>query len=747
MGQELSGHKHGEAAAPRRALDDAPLIGVLYWTLTGGVTDANDVFLSIVGYTRDDLEAGRIDWFAMTPEEWRAADAKGMVQVRDTGRHAPFEKEFVRKNAARVPVLIGSALYPDSQTEGVSFVLDLSGRKAAEQGALERTVQQRIAGVLESITDAFVALDAQWRITYMNAEAERLMGRHRNEFIGRSHWEVWPASVGTEVERQYRRVAAEQVPAQFENLYDDGQMRVWFEVRAFPAEGGGVSVFYRDITAEKEARDTAERAERQLRLVIDAAPLLISYVDAHLRYRFVNQAYTRWFGRPALEIVGKHVEEVVGPATFAAVRPHLLTALSGERVSYEAKLDHKDGGRRFVHTDLVPDVPAEGGPARGLVGVVTDITARRGAELRQQFLADLSEQTRFLADPAEVVWETVSAVGEFLGLSRFLYADVQDMGPDAGAGGSDGTVTVHRDWHRGEGVGSVQGTWPFSSLGDVVGELRAGRTVVISDFASDPRAAGQYASVYEPLRVRAAVRVPVLRDGAWVALFSAQCATPRAWTAAEVELLETVAQRMWLTLENARLRRADGEGAERQRRFLREMLYGLTEGKLRLCNTAAELPAELPPANESVELTAPTLRLLRRQVEGVTEALRFAKERTHDLLTASGEAAKNAVRHAGGGVGSVHADPKAAVIQVWVRDTGRGIAEESIHRAIEQGWTTGGFGAGFFLMRQTCDRVYLLTGTAGTTIVVEMDRTPPLPVWLDGGGTGNWSSAAVADSR
>src|SRR5687767_3973994 len=77
-------------ARRRRTVEDAPLIGVLHWTLTGGVTDANGVFLSMLGYGRDDLSAGRIDWFALTPEEWRAADADGMVQVRASGRHEPF---------------------------------------------------------------------------------------------------------------------------------------------------------------------------------------------------------------------------------------------------------------------------------------------------------------------------------------------------------------------------------------------------------------------------------------------------------------------------------------------------------------------------------------------------------------------------------------------------------------------------------------------------------------------------------
>jgi anti-sigma regulatory factor (Ser/Thr protein kinase) len=112
------------------------------------------------------------------------------------------------------------------------------------------------------------------------------------------------------------------------------------------------------------------------------------------------------------------------------------------------------------------------------------------------------------------------------------------------------------------------------------------------------------------------------------------------------------------------------------------------------------------------------------------ESLEFGKERVQDLLTATGEAAMNAIRHAGGGVAEIHAAPASSVIQVWVKDYGKGISEHLIHRAVEVGWTTGGFGAGFYLMRQTCDRVYLLTASTGTTIVMEMNRIPPAPAWL-----------------
>ncbi|MBC8134506.1 MAG: PAS domain-containing protein [Fibrella sp.] len=300
----------------------------------------------------------------------------------------------------------------------------------------------------------------------------------------------------------------------------------------------------------------------QLRFVTDSAPLLISYVDAGLRYRFINSHYTDWFKRGSAETLGRHVSEVIGDAAFVMVRPRLEAALRGERVSYEAELPYSRGGHRFVRTELVPDV-LPNGTVRGFVGVVLDITDRHDAEERERFLASLSDRTRLLTDPEAVVDETVRSVGAFLNLSRYMYADV-----DTAAG----TFTVHRDFCRDASVFSVAGVWSLAVWGDVIRELAAGRTIVNRDYQTDPRTAKDWEAIYKETDIRANVTVPLHRNGAWVGVFSAQMSgEPRDWTTEEVALLESVAQRMWLTLENARFRQ------RRQRwRFVR-----LWRGRLR----------------------------------------------------------------------------------------------------------------------------------------------------------------------
>ena len=174
--------------------------------------------------------------------------------------------------------------------------------------------------------------------------------------------------------------------------------------------------------------------------------------------------------------------------------------------------------------------------------------------------------------------------------------------------------------------------------------------------------------------------------------------------------------------------------ARQQFMFLHDVLAGVTEGKLRLCASAGDLPVPLPPAGEAFGL-APSVGLsaLRHGAQAAAQARSFPEERWMDMVTAVGEAAMNAVAHGGGlGQGRIHAD--ADTVQVWVSDQGDGIAVECLAQAtLKRGHSTAGsFGHGFWLMLNTLDRVWLLTGPAGTTLVLEQGRDPVAPVWPAG---------------
>jgi PAS domain S-box-containing protein len=141
-----------EREAKIRRLVDANIIGVFMWDLEGRILEANDAFLRMVGYDRDDLVAGRLDWSSLTPPEWRGRTARALAEKEETGTIQPYEKEYCRKDGSLVPVLIGSASFDEGGQQGVAFVLDLTERKRAEAEACEserryRETQMELAHV------------------------------------------------------------------------------------------------------------------------------------------------------------------------------------------------------------------------------------------------------------------------------------------------------------------------------------------------------------------------------------------------------------------------------------------------------------------------------------------------------------------------------------------------------------------------------------------------------------------------
>jgi PAS domain S-box-containing protein len=127
-----------EREARIRRLVDSNIIGILIWDFQGRIVDANEAFLDIVGYAREDLVSGRLRWTELTPAEWREADEQAIAELKAAGTVQPREKEYFRKDGSRVPVLLGAARFGDHKDEGVAFVLDLTERKQTES-ALQRS--------------------------------------------------------------------------------------------------------------------------------------------------------------------------------------------------------------------------------------------------------------------------------------------------------------------------------------------------------------------------------------------------------------------------------------------------------------------------------------------------------------------------------------------------------------------------------------------------------------------------------
>ncbi|MBW4444821.1 MAG: PAS domain-containing protein [Plectolyngbya sp. WJT66-NPBG17] len=122
--------------------------------------------------------------------------------------------------------------------------------------------------------------------------------------------------------------------------------------------------------------------EQQLRLITDALPVCISYIDVNQCYQFANQTYEGWFGCSRDEIVGRHAREIIGEAAYQAAQPYINQALAGQITVYEAELPYPSGAR-YISGSLVPDFDTNH-QVRGYYGLITDITEQRKTALRER---------------------------------------------------------------------------------------------------------------------------------------------------------------------------------------------------------------------------------------------------------------------------------------------------------------------------------------------------------------------------
>jgi PAS domain S-box-containing protein len=124
-----------------RRLIDATIIGVFIWELDGRILEANDAFLRMVGYDREDLASGRLRWTDLTPPEWLDHDARAIEELKITATVRPYEKEYFRKDGSRVSVLIDAATFDEDVKEGVAFVLDLTDTRQSARRYREIEVE------------------------------------------------------------------------------------------------------------------------------------------------------------------------------------------------------------------------------------------------------------------------------------------------------------------------------------------------------------------------------------------------------------------------------------------------------------------------------------------------------------------------------------------------------------------------------------------------------------------------------
>ena len=269
-----------------------------------------------------------------------------------------------------------------------------TAKKCSEQ--LQIQENQQIINILESITDAFVHLDRNWRITYVNQEVVKINQQKREEIIGKTHWEQWPWSVGTIVEKQYRRAMAEQVPVNFEVLYEP--LNMWLDIRAYPCPEG-LSIYYRDISDRKQSESLLERSEARYRSLILASTQAVWTTDPE---GFIIEELSSWGA-----FTGQTKAEMLGWGWINAIHPEdrERTAIAWNKAietktvyENEYRIKTADETYRYCLARGVP-VLDENNQIIEWVGTLQDISDRKKyEEALEQQTAALWQQQQWLEE-------------------------------------------------------------------------------------------------------------------------------------------------------------------------------------------------------------------------------------------------------------------------------------------------------------------------------------------------------------
>lgn len=675
--------------------------------------------------------------------------------------------------------------------------------------------------LLESLPNACQVFDQQWRYVYLNAEAERRLGRSREQLAGKVFWEVYPERVGTPFHASCLEAIKTGKTIVFEDFLPQEGKWVEFSLHPYP---GGLCVFQRDITERKRADGVVRQSEEHTAaLLADLAEerdtldtvnrigrLLSAELDLDRLVQAATDAATELtgaqFGAFFYNVVKPGAEAYVLYTISGAPRkafsvfpmPHNTPVFGptfrGEGVIRSADItkDPRYGqmgphhgmpaGHLPVRSYLaVPVISRSGEVVGGLFfghpepGVFTERAERNvealvgqlavamdNARLYRQTL-QASEQARCEIEERKRAEEELHRAAEALRHSvevQARHARLSALRADVSAALAEGgtlpemlqqcvePLVEHLDaafariWtlDEQENVLVLQASAGMYTHRDgphsrvPVGQKKIGliaqemKPHLTNDVLTDERISEKAWAQREGM-VSFAGYPLLLEDRVVgvVALFARHILE-----ADTLDTLASIADALAQGVERKRVEQRLAKSEARQRVLVKDVLASVTEGKLRLCNSAADLPERLPALGEPLPLSRKALRDLRHRVMKAAQATGLDKDRANDLITASSEAGMNAVVHAGGGKATVGMDVEAGMVQVWVEDEGRGIAMSSIPRAtLDRGYTTAGtLGHGFKMVLGTVDAVWLLTGPSGTTVVLSQGREAAQPGWL-----------------
>ncbi|AGB38436.1 PAS domain S-box protein [Natronococcus occultus] len=377
-----------------RAVADALDGGVIQLDAADRIVAVTDDVLEITGYSRGRLlETSASALFADGEDvrEW-GDDSERPTAIETTdGRTVDC--------AVRLETLV-----EDGEDRGAVCIVRLPTDAAFDDGGssrdrrLERQVDQLSAeldAVFERVSDAFYALDSDWRFTYVNDRAAELLGRTDDELFGSSIWEAFPELVDSHLEERFRTVMATKKPLSFERYSE--ALGIWAQMDVYPTEAG-LSVYFRDVTEQVERERKLAASERRYRSLAEQFPNgIVALFDHDGEYTL---AAGRGFDRLPVEpddLEGTHYREVWEESVASTLGPVYQRALEGA----ERRTEFEQAGRTWL-VRVAPITDDDGNVAAGLT-MAQDIT---GQKERERTLRDANAQLEAATEAGAVgTWE------------------------------------------------------------------------------------------------------------------------------------------------------------------------------------------------------------------------------------------------------------------------------------------------------------------------------------------------------
>jgi PAS domain S-box-containing protein len=254
---------------------------------------------------------------------------------------------------------------------------DIHERRLAEERTQE--LAARLQSTLDSITDAFLTVDSDFRILFLNRAAQRVLDHDAAQLIGRNLWEAFPDARGTVFEQQYQAALSRRETQHFRGYY--APLGLWLDVSAYPTDDG-LSIYFRDVTVDRRREERLRLLELAVERINDA--VLITQAEPldapGPRIQYVNEAFTRHSGYRAEEAVGRSPRFLQGPLTDRAALDRIRTSLEAWRPSREELVNYRKDGTPFWIELIITPLLGDDGFCTHWVAVQRDVTARKAAE-------------------------------------------------------------------------------------------------------------------------------------------------------------------------------------------------------------------------------------------------------------------------------------------------------------------------------------------------------------------------------